>query len=258
MISIRRQSHRPDDGARVGARPVYAIGDVHGCYGLLKALLQEISRDAEDREAGAVPMVILLGDYVDRGPESAKVLSALTWLRRSSAVDLRLLEGNHEAMLRLFLDDPVQHAAWLRFGGRETLQSYGVAMQDEDAASPAALAVLRDALLDVMPAAHLALLQGLPPYIEIGSYVFVHAGIRPGVAMAEQSRDDMLWIRDGFLDEEADTPPVVVHGHSWDDVLPGIGPYRIGIDTGAYETGVLSAVRITDSAIEVIQAVEAT
>ena len=255
MIALRREIHDPPGGARAGGRPLYAIGDVHGCYDLLHALLGEIGRDAAERCPGATPMLVLCGDYIDRGPASSKVLAALAWLVRSRAVEARLLEGNHEAMFRMFLDNPADHGEWLGFGGRRTLESYGVAVP-EAVKTNATLTGLRDALLDVMPASHHMLLQRLEPMIEAGSYAFVHAGVMPGVALNKQAREDLLWIREEFLDHPRPSASVIVHGHTWFDDHPTILPHRIGIDTGAYETGVLTALRIADDAIEVIQAVK--
>lgn len=254
MISLRRAFHDPPGGARAGKQPLYAIGDVHGCYDLLHALLGEIGRDAAERHAHATPMLILCGDYVDRGPASSKVLAALAWLARSSAIEARLLEGNHEAVLRMFIEHPEEHAKWLAFGGRQTLESYGVAVPDI-VESRATLTDLRDALLDVMPASHHLLLQRLEPMVQAGDYTFVHAGVRPGVPLKKQTHDDLLWIREEFLEHPRPATSVIVHGHTWLDDQPVMLPHRIGIDTGAYETGVLTGLRIVDDAIEVIQAV---
>ena len=253
MITIRRERHAPPGGARVGPRPLYAVGDIHGCYDLLNAVLAEIGRDGAERSGPETPLIVFLGDYVDRGPDSAKVLTALAWLTRSAAVEPRLLEGNHEAVLRMFLKDPTEHERWLAFGGRQTLESYGLevpAVVNEEV-----LIALRDALLDTMPVSHDQLLGGLEPYLRVGDYAFVHAGVSPGVPLERQSREDLLWIRDEFLDHPRPSPHVVVHGHTWSDDRPAVLPHRIGIDTGAYETGVLTALRIADDVVEVIQAV---
>ncbi|MFD1787007.1 metallophosphoesterase [Sphingomonas floccifaciens] len=255
MIAIRRQTYTPPENVRTAAQPLYAVGDVHGCYDLFRALLQEISRDAGARSPDAVPLIILCGDYIDRGPDSAKVMSAIVWLLRSTAVDVRALEGNHEAILRLFLDDPAGHGDWLRFGGRETLESYGVTVPADAELSAATLVTLRDALLDAMPLSHDLVLRGLEPYVQLGDYLFVHAGVRPGVPLDRQVRDDLLWIREDFLDDAAPADAIVVHGHTWEDDLPVLLPHRLGIDTGAYETGVLTAVRIDNGQVDVIQAV---
>lgn len=252
MILLYRDTHAPPGGARIGA-PVYAIGDIHGCYDLLHALLAEIGRDAADRGKEGPTRLVFCGDYVDRGPDSAKVLAALAWLVRSSSVEVRLLEGNHEEMLRLFLKQPAQHRQWLMRDGRYTLESYGIPVP-EASLSPADLIQLRDALLDHMPASHHQLLRELEPMVEIGDYAFVHAGIVPDVPLAKQQREDLLWIRREFLDHQRPFEKVIVHGHSWTDDRPMMLANRLGIDTGAYETGVLTAIRISDEAVDVIQA----
>ncbi|TCP31823.1 metallophosphoesterase [Sphingomonas sp. BK235] len=252
VTALRHATHDAPAGVRPGARPLYAIGDVHGHYDQLRALLAWVAQDATERSPGALPVLVLCGDYVDRGPDTRRVLAALVWLTRSSAIDVRLLEGNHEAMLRQFLDRPASNAAWLDYGGIETLRSYGVAADARD--DPAAL---RDALLDAMPVSHHQLLLGLAPMERVGGYVFAHAGVRPGVALRDQVRDDLLWIRGDFLDHPRPAEAVVVHGHSWTDDRPVILPQRIGIDTGVYETGVLTAIRLDEDVIEVVQAVGA-
>lgn len=253
MISLRREFHSRSNVAVVGSRPLYAIGDVHGCYDLLLALLDAIQHDAAERSSAQTPLVIMCGDYVDRGPFSSHVLTALAWLKRSDALEVRLLEGNHEAALKMFLDFPSDNEEWLLYGGRQTLESYGI----EVPVSPgnAALAVLRDKLLDTMPASHHILLNELELLIEIGDYAFAHAGVRPGVSLARQDRQDLLWIREPFLDHPHPSTSVIVHGHTWSNDQPVIMPHRIGIDTGAYETGVLTGLRIAKDGVETIQAV---
>lgn len=254
MITLRRETHASPSGFRTGNRLLYAIGDVHGCYDQLRALLAWVAEDAAARALGAAPVLVLCGDYVDRGPRSAEVLAALVWLARSSAVELRLLEGNHEAMFRLFLERPADHGRWLDYGGSETLRSYGVDVP-ERYDDPATLIVLRDRLLDVMPVAHDALLQRLEPMVRIGDVVFAHAGVRPGVALRDQVRDDLLWIRDPFLDHPRPAETLVVHGHTWTSDRPIVLAHRVGLDTGVYETGVLTAARFDRDGIEIVQAV---
>ncbi|WP_271300399.1 metallophosphoesterase [Sphingomonas sp. CV7422] len=257
MIAIRRVAHNPAPGLRAGPQPLYAIGDVHGRYDLLHALLAEISRDAAERHPGVTPRLLLCGDYVDRGPASAAVLAALVWLLRSKAVDARLLEGNHEAMLRGFLDRPAEHRRWLAVGGAATIASYGVAIPDEAALdTPATLVALRDSLLDAMPTSHYHLLDRLDLLVEVGDYAFVHAGVVPGVALHAQRRDDLLWIRDEFLDHPRPATAVIVHGHTWTGDQPVLLPHRIGIDTGAYKTGVLTALYLCDDRAAILQAVD--
>lgn len=250
-IQFGRETARAD----VAGQLVYAVGDVHGCYELMKRLLERLAHDAARRAAGRDPVLIFCGDYIDRGRHSAKVLDALVWLQRRGLLDLHLLKGNHEQALLAFLEAPDEGAAWLRYGGADTLASYGVAAPPPEA-DAAALARARDELLERMPAAHLRLLQRLELMVMIGDYVFVHAGVRPGIALARQTEQDLLWIRAGFLDAAGPFEKVVVHGHTWLDERPQILDHRLGVDTGAYATGVLTALRLEDGALEALQAGE--
>jgi serine/threonine protein phosphatase 1 len=232
---------------------VYAIGDVHGCYGLLKNLLTEIARDRAERARGRVPMLVFLGDYVDRGPDSAKVVQALVWLARRGGFALRLLKGNHEQGLLDFLHEPEQGAAWLSFGGAETLVSYGVTPPDAREGHEGLLRA-RDALLDSLPASHLQLLDDLELLVTVGDYAFAHAGVRPETPLEAQTEADLLWIRKGFLDVAGPFERMIVHGHTWVDAQPQMMEHRMGVDTGAYATGVLTAVRIDGAEVQVLQA----
>lgn len=247
-----RVRHVERTTANVVGQLVYAIGDVHGCYDLLRDLLAQITEDYAIRARGRKPILIFCGDYVDRGPDSAKVLDALVWLRRRDEFDLHLLKGNHEEALLAFIGEPESGADWLRHGGGRTLTSYGV--QPADAGNHASLVDARDKLLDNMPAAHLQLLQQLKLLVSVGDYAFAHAGIRPGVPIESQTERDILWIRRDFLDAPGPFPKVIVHGHTWLGDEPEILATRLGIDTGAYETGVLTAVRLEDEEVAVIQA----
>lgn len=237
--------------AKTGGRIVYAIGDVHGCYELLTALLEAIVADVAALASGELPLLIFMGDYVDRGPRSAEVLSALVWLSRHAAVEVVFLRGNHEEMLFAFLEEPFTALPWLQHGGAETLESYGVLVLDKDIAENCWR--LRNEFMDRFPASHLEFLRDLSMQVTCGDYVFVHAGLRPGVPLARQKVEDLLWIRDDFLDREYKFEKIVVHGHTWTDDKPEITPYRIGIDTGAYATGTLTAVRLSDSSVEFFQ-----
>lgn len=238
--------------AGVGGELVYAIGDVHGCYDLLKDLLAEVAADAALRAVGRRAVVVFLGDYVDRGPQSARVMDALVWLRRRPDLEIHLLKGNHEQAMLEFLEAPERGGPWLGFGGAETLLSYGVVPPSPDAA-PSVYREAREALLERMPASHLRLLLQLETMVVIGDYAFVHAGIRPGAALEEQAEDDLLWIRREFLEHPGPFPKVIVHGHTWLSEQPQFGEHRLGIDTGAYATGVLSAVRLEDGVYEALQ-----
>jgi serine/threonine protein phosphatase 1 len=238
--------------AKVAGELVYAIGDVHGRYDLFKEMLGTVVDDAHDRQRGRTPILILCGDYIDRGPDSASVLTALDWIRRDGRVRLHAIKGNHEAAFLSFLADPQDGGAWLTFGGDATLHSYGVRPPADFHDLPE-LVRARDDLLEVMPAAHLRVLQGLELMVVVGDYAFVHAGIRPGVPLSRQKAEDLLWIRGPFLDQTNRFEKRIVHGHSWIEAAPEIYDNRIGLDTGAYETGVLTAVRIEDNAVEVFQ-----
>ncbi|HTK33861.1 MAG TPA: metallophosphoesterase family protein [Caulobacteraceae bacterium] len=237
----------------VDGRLIYVIGDVHGCYELLKDLLARVAADIEGRAGGRRPELIFLGDYVDRGPHSSKVLDALVWLQRRGDLEVRLLKGNHEQALLEFIDAPDQGGPWIGYGGAQTLESYGIAAPSPGA-DPAAYGLARDDLLDKMPASHLRLLQGLELMVLAGDYAFVHAGVRPGASLDRQAEDDLLWIRQGFLDAQGPFEKIIVHGHTWTSDQPVLLPQRIGVDTGAYATGVLTALRLEDHDFGILQA----
>jgi serine/threonine protein phosphatase 1 len=239
--------------ARVAGELVYAIGDIHGCYDLLKDLLARVAADAASRARGRRPVMIFLGDYVDRGPQSAQVMDALVWLRRRSDLEIHFLKGNHEQALLEFLDAPERGGPWLSFGGAETLISYGVEPPEPDA-PPATYRAACEALLERMPAGHLKLLQQLETMVVVGDYAFVHAGVRPGAPLEEQAEEDLLWIRRGFLDQPGPFPKIIVHGHTWLSEQPQLCEHRLGIDTGAFATGVLTAARLEDGEMEMLQA----
>ncbi|MFM8680286.1 MAG: metallophosphoesterase, partial [Alphaproteobacteria bacterium] len=215
---------------------VYAIGDVHGRDDRLRELEGMLRADAARRSA-ARRLVVMLGDYVDRGPGSRAVLDHLC-APPPPGFERACLAGNHEQLMLAFLDDPGEAAPWLANGGAATLASYGVA----------GAAALRAAL----PAAHLAFLRGLGRMRREGDYLFVHAGIRPGVAPGDQVEDDLLWIRRPFLSSNSDPRCVVVHGHSIVEE-PEIHPNRIAIDTGAYASGVLTALALEGERVEFLR-----
>jgi len=233
-------------------RRVYAVGDVHGRFDLLNTLLPRIAADAAGREYA----LILCGDYVDRGPDSALVLEALLALRRRLGPQLCLLKGNHEQALLMFLDDPLGAETWLhRFGGAATLASYGVAPPTPGACLNA-LTAARDELMARMPASHLRLLQDLDLMAVLGDYAFVHAGVSPDAPLARQSEDDLLWTRRDFVEARGPFEKIIVHGHTWSEDRPALLGHRIGVDTGAYETGVLTAVGIEDDRRRTVQALD--
>ncbi len=238
----KRQIDRPAAAVPAGQR-VYAVGDVHGCYAQLERMLALI--EADDRQRGpAETQVVMLGDLIDRGPQSAQVIERFV-ADMPAFARFRFLMGNHEeAMLESLAEhaDP-RASGWLRYGGRETLASYGV----PDGVLELGGWLLSDALRQHVPAAHLDFLAAFEDTIEIGDYLFVHAGIRPRVALDRQSTADLRWIRSAFLDDETDHGRIVVHGHS---VFPDpvFRANRIGIDTGAYRTGTLTALGLEGTA----------
>ena len=222
---------------------VYAIGDVHGRLDLLRRLVAMIGADAETAPPATCTLV-MLGDYVDRGPESAGVVD---WLIDYDNADLPLvaLQGNHEQSMLRFLSDTGIGPAWLYYGGSETLRSYGITAP-RHADEPALLKRLQEAFAHSLPTRHRAFLAGLPRTHVDGDYFFVHAGIRPGVPLAAQRREDLLWIRDEFLRSDAEHGKVVVHGHTISHE-PDLCRNRIGIDTGAFATNRLTSI-VLDSA----------
>lgn len=217
----------------------YAIGDIHGCLDLLDDLLAQI--DADERARGsAQTQVIVLGDVIDRGPDSAGVVERLIALSETRD-GVRFILGNHEEVfLRALEGDLESLRLFVRIGGRETVLSYGIAERDYERTD-------YDELLDLIrarvPQRHIDFLRGFEDRIEIGDYLFVHAGLRPGVPIEEQQRRDMRWIRSSFLDTDWDFGKLVVHGHSISDAVV-VRPNRLGIDTGAFATGRLTALGI--------------
>lgn len=227
-------------------RLVYAIGDIHGHLDLLDRLLTAIEADVAGRAGGSRPMLIFLGDYVDRGPASAAVVDRLLRLQTDARFETRFLKGNHEEALLRFLSDAHYGPFWTRFGGYPTLVSYGMRDLAEDA-NDEDWPALRDRFAAALSPEHLTFYRQLEFIITVGDYAFVHAGVRPGKALHQQADEDLLWIRGDFLRAEGPFEKVIVHGHTPTE-QPEITPHRIGLDTGAYKTGVLTAARLEDGA----------
>lgn len=216
---------------------VYAIGDIHGRADLLADLLEMIRADAARAPEGR-QVLITLGDHVDRGEWTRHVVDMLLEDPLPGA-ELVTLKGNHEQLLLRFLEEPeAVGRLWLGNGGDATLRSYGI--------EPSRYRRLADGwrrmshlFAEALPAAHRRFFENLRLHHGEGGYLFVHAGIRPGVPLAEQTAETLLWVRDPFLSSEADHGAVVVHGHTiaW---APEERPNRIGIDTGAFMTGRLT------------------
>jgi serine/threonine protein phosphatase 1 len=216
---------------------VYAIGDIHGRLDLLDRLLDLVATD--DRRRGAAKtLVIFLGDLIDRGSNSRGVVERAMELS-SGPLSTRFLMGNHEEVfLHAISGDLRALRLLLRIGGRETILSYGISDEEYRSLDYEALATV---LKERVPEAHRTFLASFEESIEVGDYLFVHAGIRPGVAIAAQSASDMRWIREEFLRHGESHGKLVVHGHSVTDDID-IRSNRIGIDTGAYASGRLTAI----------------
>lgn len=217
---------------------LYAVGDVHGRVDLLRKLRHQVLEDAMSADTETRKVIVYLGDYIDRGQQSREVLDLLIHEPLPSFQSI-FLQGNHEASLLEFLDDAAAGPSWFSVGGDATALSYGVAMP-RDLSGDERFAAIRLALRRSLPAEHLDFLRNLKLILEAGDYVFVHAGLRPGVAIRQQKSRDLLWIRDSFLNHGDDFEKVVVHGHSLSH-RPEVRKNRIGIDTGAYATNVLTA-----------------
>ena len=218
---------------------VYAIGDVHGCYDELRALEQKILVDAL-RFSGR-KIIIMLGDYVDRGPQSRRVVEHL--MAPPPKGFLRVcLAGNHEVAMLAYLDGHLSREPWLNVGGRETLFSYGFD-PDRLAALYASSEAVDARIREAVPASHVAFLRTLPVMVCSEKFVFVHAGIRPGVALEMQDEADLLNIREEFFQAAHRLDRWVVHGHTIVDV-PALDGRRVDIDTGAFRTGRLTALRV--------------
>lgn len=228
---------------------VYAVGDVHGQDHLLADLLAKIEVDIAARPGRDVT-IVFLGDLIDRGPKSAEVVERLRTYR-PVGVRTEFLAGNHEeVLLRILEGEDSLVADWLRFGGSHCARSYGLSASQLAKMSPSdAVETLRSTI----PAEHQAFLASFADTFRAGDYLFVHAGIRPGVALAEQAQIDLRWIRGPFLDHPARHEVMVVHGHSiTEEVDERAG--RIGIDTGAYKHGVLTALVLERDERRIIQA----
>jgi serine/threonine protein phosphatase 1 len=221
---------------------IYAIGDIHGCLDRLVSLHEQIAEDIAERPVDQVTLVHL-GDYVDRGTDSAQVID---WLIDGPPVPTDTvvnLMGNHEHMMLAALDGADRDAPmhWLANGGADSLMSWGI-----QRSAPPSTWVAH------IPEAHLTFLRELDINHRIGPYLFVHAGVKPGVPLDQQTRHDMMWIRDPFLTSKADFGAIVVHGHT-PKRAPIVMPNRIAIDTGAVLGGALTAVMLEDDRLAFLQ-----
>jgi len=234
---IRLSRERAMAGA-AGYR-AYAIGDIHGRLDLLEDLLAKIHAELQ-RYPSPKTLLIFVGDLIDRGPNSAQVIERLRTYNRPGIQPVFLLGNHEEVLLRILKGEAELIAKWRWFGGAECLQSYGVEPEQLVHLSDSeALLVVRRAI----PRKHLEFLESFVDSCRFGDYLFVHAGIRPGVQLDQQSQADLRWIREPFLLDDSDHGFVVVHGHTICNEVDERSN-RIGIDTGAYRTGVLTALGV--------------
>lgn len=244
------KKHKPAYGLPPGDL-VYAVGDIHGRVDLLNKLLSLIKADIASRTFERAS-IVFLGDYIDRGFHSREVIDRLIDLKasaRSPVTNVVCLAGNHEDMMLKFLEDPAEGRHWLGVGGLATLASYGVMLEEESDLD--ALLEASHALEATISKGHLSFLRGLDEHCRLGDVLFIHAGLRPGVAFDAQTRRDKLGIRGEFTRSDFDFGVKIVHGHT--GVRSAlVGPQRVAIDTGAFATGVLSAAVLEGAVVSVL------
>jgi len=239
MIFKRRSAGQTNDAAKLPAgRRLYVIGDIHGTIDVLNDVLTRVENDFAARPPEGTTGLVFLGDYIDRGPASAAVLARLSDFA-PSGIDLNFLKGNHEDMLLQFLKDPVANwPGWSSCGGKETLRSYRIE-PPRPGADKAALRTVAGKLAKAMPAQVMTWLKSLKLTYREGDYFFVHAGVRPDIGLDEQNERDLLWIRNIFFNHSKSFGPIIVHGHT-PAPEPVVKSNRIGIDTMAFSTGILT------------------
>lgn len=228
---------------------IYVVGDIHGRVDLLNRLHDRIRDDAAASTQHR-HVIVYLGDYVDRGEASRTVLDVFLD-EPLPGFERIFLKGNHEEMMLGFLDNAAVGAMWLHNGGDATAYSYGVRLASPSTTNHRYFE-MQQALREKVPERHLDFLRGLALYHVEGGYLFVHAGVQPGVPIEQQSSEDLLWIRDEFITSRADHGHCVVHGHTIVDE-PELRPNRIGIDTGAYISNVLSCLVLEGTERRIIQ-----
>lgn len=242
----KRRSAEPDFEAAIETpRLIYAIGDVHGRHDLLERLLERVLGDAAGFDE--VPLLVFMGDYIDRGDGSRQTIDLLIRLSRLRGVETVFLMGNHERMLLDFLGKPIRGEAWLRFGGRETLLSYGVQLSGQLRDKATALRV-RDDLAEAL-GPHLEFVEALRLCHREGNLFFAHAGADPRTPLSEQAVQALLWGCPAFDQMPRQDGAWVVHGHTIVD-QPSASRGRIAVDTGAYFSGRLTAARLHGGTVE--------
>jgi serine/threonine protein phosphatase 1 len=247
LNKLRRRPRKTGTPAVPDGLRLYAVGDIHGRADLLAELHDAIAADANNHDGEK--RIVYLGDFIDRGMESRQVVDMLLQSPLVGFEAVHLL-GNHEHALLNFIDDPESIPGWLSWGGRETLYSYGIKCGLN--LTPDELFQLAGELKMVMPRDHVAFLEDAELSHRAGSYYFVHAGVRPGVALDEQRFEDQLWISELFISSDKDHGAVVVHGHTISEQVT-CKPNRIGLDTGAYYSGVLSCLVLEGESRRLVQ-----
>lgn len=212
---------------------IYAISDIHGRLDLLDKLLEKVRTDRTLRPTIRC-VFLFLGDYIDRGRSSRQTIERLIQL--AADVECVFLRGNHELFALRCLSDPLLFDQWMRLGGHETLLSYGVPLK---ALNRTSVAEMQAAFHEAISQNHLNFFRDLQDTFVCGDFFFVHAGVKPGVALARQKQNDLLWIRDEFLTSQDDFGKIIVHGHTPVQTVD-VRRNRINIDTGAFATGCLS------------------
>lgn len=248
---LKTKKKEPEKPSAVPANTVvYAIGDIHGRFDLLKKLHNEIVADAKSYLANTKKIIVYIGDYIDRGVESFEVIEHFI-NEPLKNFDRVFIKGNHEDAMLKFMEDVNIGELWLAWGGYATVQSYGVSLNDEHGKRKS-MANLQSALINAIPKEHLNFYHNLEISYVIGDYVFVHAGIKPGIDLGMQESHDMMTIREDFI--YANYPcknKTVVFGHTiFEEPFHISG--KISIDTGAYATGKLTAVVLKDTSVKFI------
>ncbi len=244
---------------------VYVVGDVHGCLALYSRLEDKIIADAQETVPDAPILIVILGDLIDRGPKSAQMLDLLLG-RAPEKVTRMALAGNHEEMFLKFLDKPLPDAPWLDYGGRQTLNSYGLFPPKGKRFEDLGRRQLQQSIAAVVPDDHIQLLRSFPVSLRIPGFLICHAGLNIHAPLSEQTEYNLLWSKPADLDSDltgTNSPPAlrdldteetrVVHGH-----VPSVEPFetsrRVSIDTGAYLSGVLTAARLNkDATVKFLQ-----
>lgn len=229
---------------------IWAVGDVHGRLDLLTPLVEAMLADLRAATAER-RIIVFLGDYIDRGPNSRGVIDRLIALKAEPGIETHFLRGNHEDRMEAFMGQPDLGPGWCDYGGREALMSWGVTppmLKTDDDGWVQACQALNAAVTDDQR----AFLRDQESGLAIGDYFFAHAGAKPGVPLARQDPQDLMWVRGTFLDHPAPFEQVVVHGHTPSETVHA-DHRRIGIDTGGYATGVLTGLRLEGESREVLQ-----